>query len=181
MRNVVMFRLRPLGTATITDETKPARRLVLPSLATTYRPVDPSKGAAPRDPFSVDPNKVDRGLRGHAETQERLATVAKQHGCEPLSPGPGDPNFDLAWKDALGITVVEVKSLTAANETGQLRLGVGQVLDYQQRLEMTGHTVRAVLAIECAPASDHWLDLCKRHGVSLVWPETFETLFLADT
>ena len=175
-RQVVMFRLEPLGTPTVVDEQHPARRIVEPRLATAYRPVDPDKGAAPRDPFHVDPNNVDRGLRGHALTQEGLAELVRAHGLEPLSPGPGDPNFDLAWRDDKGVTVVEVKSLTSANETGQIRLGLGQVLDYQALLERSGDPVRPILAVECKPLDDRWQRLCQRHGVDLVWPETFHQL-----
>ena len=116
LRRVVMFHLRPHGTAAATDTDRPARRTVQPELVTPYRRVDPNQKAAPRDPFEIDPDVVDRGLRGHAQTQELLAALVRVHGLEPLSPGPGDPNFDLAWKDGGAVTVVEVKSLTNANE-----------------------------------------------------------------
>ena len=75
------------------------------------------------------------------------------------------------------MTVVEVKSLTSANEAGQIRLGLGQVLDYQHQLDQAGAKVQAVLAVECAPTGEHWLVLCRRHGVQLVWPDTFNLLF----
>ena len=98
-------------------------------MVTPYRPVDPPQKAAPKDPFEVDPDVVDRGLRGHATTQETLAQMVRSHGLDPLSPGAGDPNFDLAWENDGTATVVEVKSLTSANKPGQLRLGLGQLLD----------------------------------------------------
>jgi hypothetical protein len=172
-----MFRLRPLGTPTIVDERQPGRRIIQPQLATAYRRVDPSKGAAPKDPFTFDPNAVDRGLRGHAAMQQALADLVAAHGLEPLSPGPGDPNFDLAWRDEGGVTVVEVKSLTNANEANQIRLGLGQVLDYQTMLEPSSAGVHPVLALECAPADERGRRLCARHGVALVWPATFDHLF----
>jgi hypothetical protein len=177
LRQVIMFRLHPVGTAAIVDPARPSRRTVQPRLVTSYRSVDPAKASAPRDPFEVDPDAVDRGLRGHAETQERLAEFARAHGLEPLSPGAGDPNFDLAWKTADRITVVEVKSLTGANESGQIRLGLGQVLDYQHRLDRSGADVQPVLAVECQPIDTRWKELAERHGVHLVWPETFPTIF----
>jgi hypothetical protein len=172
-----MFRLHPAGEAMIVDPSSPNHRVVQPRLTTPYRLVDPTKASAPRDPFEVDPDAVDRGLRGHAETQQRLAEMARAHGLEPLSPGAGDPNFDLAWKTATGVTVVEVRSLTGANESGQSRLGLGQVLDYQHRLDRSGSEVQAVLALECRPIRGHWLELAARHAVRLVWPETFPTVF----
>lgn len=178
MRKVVTFRLRPVGVAVTADEKRPARRLVRPQLSRKYQDVDPTTlSATPRDPFEVDPDKVDRGLRGHASTQQRLAELAREHGLEPLSPGRGDPNFDIAWKTPEGTTVVEVKSLTAANEAGQIRLGLGQILDYQHSLEQAGITVRAVLALESKPASAWWSQLCARHNVLLVYPDTFLLIF----
>ncbi len=180
-RRVIMFRLIPNGSAIIEEPRKPQRRTVRPLLQTSYKDVDPSKGAAPRDPFEVDPDKIDRGLKGHAQTQQTLAQLAKEHGNEILSPGPGDPNFDLAWKHHGEITVVEAKSLTHANEAGQIRLGLGQVLDYQHRLEQHGYSVTAVLAVEREPADPTWAALCRRHDVKLVWPASFETLFSTTT
>lgn len=147
LRKVLMFRLKPVGTPETPDRDRPARRVVRESLSTPYKHVDPTRKAPPRDPFEVDPDAIDRGLRGHAETQEGLVNVVLAHGLLPLSPGPGEPLFDIAWREDGRVTVVEVKSLTGANEVGQIRLGLGQVLDYQHLLERSGSAVRAVLAI----------------------------------
>ena len=69
-----------------------------------------------RDPFAVDPALVERGLRGHARTQNALATFVRSRGGSPRSPRPDEPNFDLAW-ELDGVTwVAEVKSTTDANE-----------------------------------------------------------------
>jgi len=77
------------------------------------------------------------------------------------------------------VTVVEVKSLTNANEAGQIRPGLGQILDYRHLLERAGETVRAVLAVEKEPTNPRWTDLCARHGAELVWPDCFAVLFEA--
>ena len=90
LRRVVMFRLHPVGTASVTDPARPARRTVGPTLTTPYRPVDPTKSSAPRDPFEVDPDAVDRGLRGHAETQELLASFARARGGTRTSTWHGE-------------------------------------------------------------------------------------------
>jgi hypothetical protein len=69
-----------------------------------------------------------------------------------------------------------VKSLTAANERGQLRLGLGQVLDYTHSFQLVGLKVR-VLCVERPPSdSSYWLELCSRLGVQLVWPDTFASI-----
>ena len=72
--------------------------------------------------------------------------------------------------------VCEVKSLTGANETSQMRLGIGQVLDYAHTIRATGHEVQAVLAIEAEPTSPRWDDLCRTLGIVLVWPGAFDRL-----
>jgi hypothetical protein len=177
-RKVVMFRLRPRGASEVADDDRPARRLVRPLLATPYRDVDPSTGEAPRDPFEFDPAAIERGLRGHKATQQDLAELVFSRGHEVLSPGPGDPNFDLAWRNHGGVTVVEVKSLTGTNEAGQIRLALGQVLDYQNQLEAGGLVARPVIALEGQPADPRWRSLCERHGVTLVWPAIFDALFV---
>jgi hypothetical protein len=72
--------------------------------------------------------------------------------------------------------VAEVKSLTSANEAGQVRLAIGQVLDYQQMLARLQRPVRPVIALEKKPASDRWEAICARHAITLVWPDTFARL-----
>jgi hypothetical protein len=176
-RDVVMFRLVPKGAAVPQNPQKPARRTVRPRLSTAYRDVDPAQGNPPRDPFEVDPSVIERGLKAHKDTQQAIAEGARAHGLTVLSPGPGDPNFDLAFRHGHDLTVIEVKSLTGANETGQVRLALGQVLDYQHTLERAGERVHPVIALEKKPSDGRWCQLCERHGVALVWPETCEAIF----
>ena len=71
----------------------------------------------------------------------------------------------------------EVKSLTADNEDRQIRLGIGQVLDYVYSLQWNVHAVRGVVAIERKPKKiDHWMALCEDHGITLTWPEAYDDL-----
>jgi len=63
----------------------------------TYRQADEAASVGHRDLFSVDPALVERGLRGHARTQNELAQFIRGLGAEPRSPAPDEPNFDLAW------------------------------------------------------------------------------------
>lgn len=130
----------------------------------------------PRVPFSIDPDVVDRGTNAHKRIQEALAEFLRSHAVRPLSPGLDDPDFDLAWKKGGAWFVVEVKSLTAANEARQLRLALGQVLDYHDALSRRHDDVRAVIAVERAPSDKRWVSLCERHRVLLVWPETFDAV-----
>jgi hypothetical protein len=97
----------------------------------------------------------------------------------------GDPPFDIAWKLGDIAFVGEVKSLTADNEDRQIRLAIGQVLDYVYSLQWNVHAVRGVVATECKPKkTDHWMALCKEHGIALTWPGAYDDLLtslLADT
>lgn len=141
-----------------------------------YQPANETPATQPREPFAVDPNEVDRALGAHAATQNALADWARARGMTPLRPGGGPADFDVAWDDGTTFTVAEVKSLTRGNETGQLRLGLGQVLHYAMLLGENGRRVRAVLAVERPPIDPRWVALCAAHWVTLVWPGEFDRL-----
>lgn len=88
-------------------------------------------------------------------------------GCEP--------NFDLAWEAKRTVFVTEVKSITDENEEEQLRLGLGQVLQYHHRLRGLGHErVVAVLVPERTPHDRSWTDLCHELGVVLLGRDKIE-------
>jgi hypothetical protein len=128
-----------------------------------------------RQPFTVDPALVERGLKGHADTQNELAKVLRRAGIEPRSRLPHEPNFDLAWEAKGTIFVAEVKSITDQNEEEQLRLGLGQVLRYHYRLRELGHErVVAVLVPERTPRDLSWTDLCHEYGVALLARDQLE-------
>ena len=126
----------------------------------------------------ADPDAIGRGLRAHYRLQNRLSKLVRAAGYEPLDPSPIDPDFDLAWTTPKAIFVVEVKSCTKANEVRQLRLGIGQVLDYEDTLRVRKE-VQAVLYLERAPSDLRWVDLAERHHIRLSWPGTEHLLGLA--
>ena len=145
-----------------------------------YRRADENPATARGEPFSVDPDEVDRSLGAHNATQNALADWLVEAGCVPHSSPVRSASFDLAWEwPGGGLGVAEVKSLSDRNEAKQLRLGLGQVLHYQAMLESEGGHVEAVLAVERAPRDEAWVALCERHGVILVWPGCFERIIRA--
>jgi hypothetical protein len=172
-----------------------AREPVLgPGEGTGPRPRNPGLGASYRqarivelpgnpEPFSFDPATVERGLKGHADTQNALASVLRRGGIEPRSCQPPEPNFDLAWQRNETVFVAEVKSTTASNEEEQLRLGLGQVLRYRQRLAALGHErVVAVLVPERQPCDDDaWRQLCQELRVILLPGNELELAPSLDT
>jgi hypothetical protein len=143
-------------------------------IGTEYRTADEETSVGERDPFSIDPAIVERGLRSHAATQNSLSDFLKNSQLIPLSPGPNEPNYDIAWKHNNKIWIAEIKSITSANEEKQLRLGLGQVLRYCQILKAKGNT-HGVLVIERAPSDQTWIELCEAHNILLVWPEIFSS------
>ena len=122
---------------------------------------------APKDPFVVDPDAVNRGNQGHSQTLNALAHYVASRGAEPLKAGPADFPFDLGWMHGEVCFVAEVKSLTKANQLHQLRLGLGQVLHYQHSLLLRFKTVTPVLAVEWKPDESSWNAFCHRLGVRL--------------
>jgi len=150
-------------------ETEDQSTRTAPTLGTTYREARFSSLSSERQPFTVDPALVERGIKGHSDMQNALAEVLRQAGIEPRSRLPREPNFDIAWEREGIVFVAEVKSITDNNEEEQLRLGLGQVLRYRQRLQALGHDhVVAVLAPERAPRDPLWTSLCHELQVALL-------------
>jgi hypothetical protein len=141
-----------------------------------FHKADEAANLAARDPFSVDPDLINRGNRGHAKTLNALADYLVSRGAQPLEPSSADPRFDLGWIQAGICFVAEVKSLTEANEEHQLRLGLGQLLRYQHALLQRFEHVIPVLAVEYKPRDSAWNGLSDRLGVRLVWPPEFHNL-----
>ena len=155
-----------LRTATFAKLTEP---VALP-VGQPYQPADEHAEVPQVEPFPVDPKVVERGLRGHAKTQNALAAILEERGIPIYSPSQG-PAFDLAWIVGGVLCVAEVKSLTDDNEERQLRLGLGQVLRYRHLLASTHSQVRAFLVAERRPTDGSWDQLCEALGVRLMWPE----------
>ena len=143
-----------------------------PSLGMPYVRANETATISPSQPFDVDPDVVDRGVRGHAVTQNRIADHLREREIEVRSPLPAEPRFDLAWTAGDLTYIAEIKSLTAENEENQLRLGLGQVLQYRYLLEKGGRKVVPVLVPENEPRDGDWLGLCEQCGVILIWPES---------
>jgi hypothetical protein len=148
------------------------------ALGGKYRTPDEDAAVSQRRPLYVDPSKLERAMKGHATTQNALANYLGEHGIEPRSPIAGEPNYDLAWEVGGTCYVTEVKTLPADTEEDQLRIGLGQVLRYRQRLALlrSDHVIRAVMVTERRPADSTWQELCEEHGVQLLWPGCFSRL-----
>ena len=149
-------------------------RVSAPSeIGRAYREVDenPSRTEIMTVP-SNNPDAIGRGLAAHNKTQNKIASIISELGWKALSPKSNEPEYDLAWKVKDRLYVCEVKSITPGNEERQLRMGIGQVIRYRQKLNAAGHEpVMAVIAIERVPNDTSWIELCEQENISLVWPE----------
>lgn len=138
----------------------------------------PSKTVAPAR--GSDPDLSGRGRAAHDELQNTIAGLAQEAGRSPLSPRPSDPQFDLAWHNADTLTVVEVKSTTENNEVHQVRLAIGQIMEYSGILSAVHNRVRPVIAVENPISRASLITACEQAGVTLVWPGHFVDIFTAD-
>jgi hypothetical protein len=175
LRKVIRFKLHRMA--------EPGPQTEQPPLMTgsAYRSQDEAGTVAPPVArTSLDPDAAGRGLRSHRQLQNSLAGVVESAGLTPLSPAPHDPDFDLAWEAGSDhLVVVEVKSLTRANEIRQLRMGLGQVLDYTDTLGRRYATVTPILYLPRRPTDQRWIALADGHGVLLRWPDHHDGLFLS--
>lgn len=161
-RNALLFYLRPV--------LEPLSPVVEAPLGTAYRPADEEAEFAPPTLTESDAGDAyGRGSLVHRRLQNRLAKLAEANDFAPLSPSPAGPDFDVAWLDATDtLVIVEVKSVTDSNEIRQLRMGLGQVLDYRSMLD--GCKVKPVLYVERRPRDPRWERLTELVGVVLCWP-----------
>jgi hypothetical protein len=83
--------------------------------------------------------------------QNLVADAAKAAGYRVRSPNAMTPQYDVVWVGRGKRVVCEVKSLTATNEPQQIRLGLGQVLDYRHAMSHPGRLFSAVLAVSHEP------------------------------
>ncbi len=173
LSRLIEGRLRPM-TAFAAEADASAQGGAVPP-GQEYRPANDAYPSSERISVEVDPERVARANRAHADVQNRLARHLRANGLEPLSPN-GGPNYDIAWRHGDTILVAEIKSLTNENEETQLRLGLAQVLMYRHLLAQQHSTVRAVLVPEREPSNPTWQELCADLGVLLAWPDVWEQL-----
>lgn len=138
------------------------------------------KSRTVRRPRNDEIDKYGAACNAHKKLQNRLADIAKDKGCNPKKSKDPSCDFDIGWELSDDCCVlVEVKSLRG-DETGQLRLGLGQILDYAQSFETSDCRVKPVLYVEREPRDGRWVDICKRAGVVLAWPGEENRIFSAE-
>lgn len=121
----------------------------------------------------VDLDALDRATRRHMALQNRLFDALRERDVNALSPNNHEPQFDLGFVHADIRVVVEVKSGVPPSPQ-QVRLGVGQVLEYRALLEeQVGPPVVPALFLEKAPPRP-WPALATTLGVHLITADRLE-------
>jgi hypothetical protein len=138
-----------------------------------YRKADMTTSA--KGNLTVDLDKLDQATKAHQRLCNHLAEAVKDAGLEPLSPFSDGPAFDLAWIRDDILWLVEAKSISTKSERQQIRLGLGQVLDYQTSFRSFGFEVQAIVAISEAPSIEHFSIMCQQSDVILCWPGCFHS------
>jgi hypothetical protein len=127
--------------------------------------------------LELDLSGLDAGTAAHHKTLT-LLTVAL---APTVAQGLSQPKVDAAWRcraDSAVLVIAEVKSLTGAHQAQQIRLGIGQVLDYAVTLRADPpdgvETIRPVLALETEPDNpEKWVSVAAAGGIALTWAPAF--------
>jgi hypothetical protein len=87
--------------------------------------------------LKVDRDQIDAATAAHEETIRALIAHLHQDDVEVRGPWRGGPRFDAGWTRGRTVYIAEVKSLLGARQDQQIRLGLGQLLDYGYRIPTT--------------------------------------------
>ncbi|MFM9702123.1 BRCT domain-containing protein [Streptomyces galilaeus] len=125
--------------------------------------------------LTLDLSRLDKATAVHEATVGALIAHLSRQGIEACTYAPGAPEFDAGWSRGEGIFVAEVKSLTGAREDQQIRLGVGQILDYAQQLRSAcpSTVIHPVLVLDKRPSAARWTALADGVGLRLTWAPDF--------
>ena len=116
---------------------------------------------------SYDGGAYLAGVQEHDRLCQVLITQLQQWGIAAGAGLHGIP-VDLAWRDGQGRQfIAEVKSVTIGNEIEQLRVGLGQVLEYRHRLALLDVPVIAVLLVS-RYGDPAWRGACAESDVVLL-------------
>lgn len=102
----------------------------------------------------MDLDGLDARTDEHMKLQDIVSDALADLGLKPLSWRAPEPIYDLAFELDSMIVVVEVKTLGTGAHSQQMRLGLGQLLEYRHRLsEFHQRDVRGLLvASQLIPA-----------------------------
>ncbi|MDQ7906845.1 hypothetical protein RB614_20225 [Phytohabitans sp. ZYX-F-186] len=114
----------------------------------------------------TSPEAKEAAVREHDALCRRLIAYLERYGI--FAGELVDPPVDIAWQSPAGVQMIaEVKSCSAGNDISQLRLGLGQVLEYRHRVSALRGPASAVLLVSRV-VDPAWFALCRSVGVQLI-------------
>ncbi|MFG2470132.1 hypothetical protein ACGFXB_32365 [Streptomyces canus] len=134
-----------------------------------------STGRRASSDLTLDLSRLDEATAVHEATVGALISHLSRQGVTACTYASGAPEFDAGWSRDEDIFVAEVKSLTGAREDQQIRLGIGQILDYahQLRSAFPNTVIHPVLVLEKRPSAVRWTALADGVGLRLTWAPEF--------
>ncbi|AWT47914.1 hypothetical protein HXP45_20435 [Streptomyces actuosus] len=125
--------------------------------------------------LTLDLSRLDKATAAHEATIGALIAHLSRQDIEVHTYAPGAPAFDAGWSRGDEVFVAEIKSLTGAREDQQIRLGIGQILDYthQLRTAFPSTLIRPILVLEKPPTDARWTSLAGSVGLRLTWAPGF--------
>jgi hypothetical protein len=125
--------------------------------------------------LALDLDHLDKGTEAHETTIAALIEHLARQQVEVRGHARNAPRFDAGWSRGDEVFIAEVKSLTGASEDQQIRLGIGQILDYAHQLQLAGTDgrVRPVLVLERQPMDPRWISLAEASGIRFTWAPDF--------
>lgn len=137
-------------------------------------PVQPRR-AGKRDigGLRLNLDALDAGTEAHEETVRALREHLAGRGLVARRPSRGAPLFDIGWENGRQLFIGEVKSLRSTNQDQQIRLGVGQLLDYAHQMGGRHASIRSVLVLERRPTDDRWAGLAAAHNILFTYGPNF--------
>jgi hypothetical protein len=137
----------------------------------------------PGSGLTLDLNQLGAGTEAHEQTVEALVRRLGLDGIIAYGPDHRGPQFDAGWRQGDAIWLAEVKSLRNTDQS-QIRLGVGQILDYvsQVRAVDPSRHVQAALVLEQEPSDlQRWKTLATDSNLVLSWAPNFRGLGVSAT
>ncbi|MER5668826.1 hypothetical protein [Streptomyces mirabilis] len=125
------------------------------------------------DALALDLSHLDKGTEAHEATVAALIDYLAREQVEARGHARNAPRFDAGWSRGDEVFIAEVKSLTGTSEDQQIRLGIGQILDYAHQLQPTHGRINPVLVLERQPMNPRWISLAEANGIRLTWAPDF--------
>ncbi|MGN9907864.1 hypothetical protein ACTMTJ_09965 [Phytohabitans sp. LJ34] len=156
------IRLRLLGEASRDD--RKAEGTAGPGFDRSYRG-KPAEGLYP-SMQATSPEAKEAALMEHDALCRRLIDYLNGRGI--LAGELVDPPVDIAWQSPAGFQMIaEVKSCSGGNDINQLRLGLGQVIEYRHRVTAQRCPATAVLVVSRV-TDPTWFQVCRSVDVHLL-------------